>query len=96
MTVPAGPQGPKGDPGVPTEFGVLRPGDKLLIHLKESVDPGTLHRLDEELTHMGLANEAIIFSGDVVESLVVVHPAPVDTETIVEGSRTIIEEMKTV
>ncbi len=90
----AGPPGPPGPPGVSTEIGVLAPDDKLLILLKE-VGEDTLALLERELQEMGLNHQAYIFSGDVVESLAIVK-TPVDTAKVVEGSRTILEEMKTI
>lgn len=82
-----------GPPGPITEIGRLGPHDRLVIHLKD-IRPEVLKALDAELVKIGLANQAIIFSGDVVDSLTIVAPEPLDTDTIVDGSRTIIEEMK--
>lgn len=74
------------------KIAVLGPDDKLLIHLKPGMTNDDLQELCQSLITVGLENQAVIFSEDKIETLVVVN-APVNTQGIVEGSREILEEM---
>lgn len=76
-------------------IGVLGPDDKLLIHLKENVDIEGIRSFEQAVVNIFPNNQCVIFSGDIVEKIIVVPPI-VDPKNIVYGSRQILEDMRAV
>jgi hypothetical protein len=80
-----------------TQIGTLSPHDRLLIWLQPGLSVETLSSFIEALkSDAQIFDQCILFSGDVVQSLTVVQAPPLDTDTIVDGSRVILQEMKQV